>query len=42
VIKPGMILYEIGGVTEEAARLCLARLAHKMPLRVKMVKRRPM
>jgi len=34
VIKPGMILYEIGGVTEDAARLCLARLAHKMPLRV--------
>jgi large subunit ribosomal protein L16 len=28
--------------TEEAARLCLARLAHKMPLRVKMVKRRVM
>jgi large subunit ribosomal protein L16 len=42
VIKPGMILYEIGGVSEEAARLGRPRLAHKMPLRVKMVKRRPM
>jgi large subunit ribosomal protein L16 len=40
VIKPGAILYEIGGVTEEAARLCFARLAHKMPLRVRFVKRR--
>jgi large subunit ribosomal protein L16 len=41
-IKPGAILYEIGGVTEEAARLCFARLAHKMPLRVRFVKRRAM
>jgi ribosomal protein L16/L10AE len=42
VVKPGMILYEIGGVTEDAARLCLSRLAHKMPLRVRFVKRRVM
>ena len=42
VIKPGVILYEIGGVTEDAARLCLARLAHKMPIRVRFVKRRVM
>jgi len=42
VIKPGMILYEIGGVAEDAARLCMARLAHKMPVRVRFVKRRPM
>ena len=42
VVKPGTILYEIGGVTEEAAKVCFARLAHKMPLRVRFVKRRPM
>ena len=42
VIKPGTILYEIGGVSEDAARLCLSRLAHKMPLRVRFVKRRVM
>ena len=42
VIKPGTVLYEIGGVSEDAARLCLARLAHKMPVRVRFVKRRPM
>ena len=39
VIKPGTILYELSGVGEAAAKLCLARLAHKMPVRVRMVKR---
>lgn len=41
VIKPGTVLYEIGGVSEQAARICFARLAHKMPVRVRMIKRRP-
>lgn len=41
VVLPGTVLYEIGGTTEEAARLCLSRLAHKMPIRVRMIKRRP-
>ncbi len=41
-VKPGTVLYEIGGATEEAARLCFARLAHKMPVRVRMIKRRTM
>jgi large subunit ribosomal protein L16 len=40
VIKPGTVLYEIGGVSEEAARLCFARLAHKMPVRVRFLRRR--
>lgn len=39
VVKPGTILYEVAGVSEAAARICLARLAHKMPIRVRMVKR---
>ncbi len=39
VVKPGTILYELSGVSEEAAKICFARLAHKMPLRVRMVKR---
>ncbi len=42
VVRPGTVLYEIGGATEEAARLCFNRLAHKMPVRVRFVKRRPM
>ncbi|MDD3470265.1 MAG: 50S ribosomal protein L16 [Thermoguttaceae bacterium] len=42
VVRPGTILFEIGGVTEEAAKICFARLAHKMPVKVRMVYRRPM
>ncbi|MEK6236215.1 MAG: ribosomal protein L16, partial [Planctomycetales bacterium] len=42
VVKPGSILYEIGGVSEEAARSCFQRLAHKIPVRVRMVERLPM
>jgi large subunit ribosomal protein L16 len=40
VVKAGTVLYEIGGVTEESARLCFTRLAHKMPVRVRFVRRR--
>ncbi|HEV7278698.1 MAG TPA: 50S ribosomal protein L16 [Pirellulaceae bacterium] len=39
VVKPGTVLYEVGGVTEQQARICLARLAHKMPVRVRFVSR---
>jgi hypothetical protein len=27
-------------VTEEAARMCFSRLAHKMPVRVRFIRRR--
>lgn len=39
VVKPGTVLYEIGGVSEEAARLCFARVAHKMPIRCRFITR---
>ena len=42
VVRPGTVLYEIGGISEEAARICFARLAHKMPVKVRLLKRRPM
>ena len=42
VVRPGTVLYEIGGVSEEAARLCFTRLAHKMPVRVRFLRRRPL
>ena len=42
VVKPGTVLYEIGGVSEDAARVCFTRLAHKMPVRVRFLKRRPL
>ena len=40
-VKPGTVMYELGGVSEEQARVCLARLAHKMPIRVRFVRRLP-
>src|SRR3954467_9055089 len=41
VIKPGMILFEVSGIPETAARDCLARVAYKMPFRCRFVTRRP-
>ncbi len=41
VIKPGLILFELAGVSEDAARECFARVAYKLPLRVKLVGRLP-
>jgi large subunit ribosomal protein L16 len=41
VVKPGMVLYEIAGLPEAAARDCLARVAYKMPFRCKLIGRRP-
>ena len=38
-VRPGTILYELSGVTDQQAKICFARLAHKMPVRVRMVKR---
>jgi large subunit ribosomal protein L16 len=40
VIKPGTVLFEVGGTTPENAKLALNRVAHKLPLRVRLVKRR--
>jgi large subunit ribosomal protein L16 len=39
VVKPGTVLYEVAGISEAAAKICFARLAHKMPVRVRMVRR---
>ena len=41
VVKPGTVLFEVSGIPEEAAKVCFARLAHKMPVRVRLIKRRP-
>ncbi len=41
VVKPGMVLFEIGGLPEATARDCLARVAYKMPFRCRLVARRP-
>ncbi|AOM84552.1 50S ribosomal protein L16 [Salisediminibacterium beveridgei] len=39
VVKPGKILFEIAGVSEEVAREALRLAAHKLPVRTKFVKR---
>ena len=39
VLRPGTVLFEIGGTSEQAARMCFSRLAHKMPVRVRMIRR---
>jgi large subunit ribosomal protein L16 len=39
VIRPGKILFELAGVSEAAARECFARVAYKLPVRVRLVGR---
>jgi len=39
-VKPGTMMYEVGGLPEELAREALVRTAHKMPVKVKFVPRR--
>jgi large subunit ribosomal protein L16 len=40
VVKPGTVLFEIGGAPYEIAKTALARTAQKMPMRCRMVSRR--
>ncbi|MBI1372881.1 MAG: 50S ribosomal protein L16 [Phycisphaera sp.] len=40
VVRPGTILFEIAGVPEGLAKEALARIAHKMPFKCRMVQRR--
>ena len=39
VVKPGTVLYEMEGVTEEVAREALRLAAHKLPLSTKFIAR---
>jgi large subunit ribosomal protein L16 len=38
-VKPGTVIYELGGVTEELAKECFALIAHKMCVKTKFVVR---
>ena len=38
-VKPGRVLFEMDGVTEEKAKEALIKAAHKLPLKVKFIKR---
>ena len=39
-VRPGTVMFEIGGVEEDVAKQALARVAHKMPIKCRFVKRR--
>ena len=40
VVKPGTVLFEIDGVTEDAAKRAFNRVAHKLPIKVRLIRRR--
>ena len=39
VVKPGRVMFEIAGVSEELAREAMRLAAHKLPIKCKFVKR---
>jgi len=39
VVKPGRVLFEMSGVTEEVAREALRLAGHKLPVKVKFIKK---
>lgn len=39
-VKPGTMLFEIAGVSEDVAKRALRRVAHKMPIRCRFLHRR--
>lgn len=39
VVKPGKILFELAGVSEEVAREAMRLASHKLPIKTKFVKR---
>ena len=39
VVKPGRVMFEIGGVSEEVAREALRLAMHKLPVKCKFVKK---
>jgi large subunit ribosomal protein L16 len=38
-VKPGRVLFEISGVSEELAREAMRRASHKLPVKTKFVAR---
>lgn len=39
VVKPGRIMFEMGGVTEEVAKEAMRLAAHKLPIKTKFIAR---
>jgi large subunit ribosomal protein L16 len=40
VVKPGTVLYEVGGISQEKARQTMARIAHKLAVKSRFIPRR--
>ena len=40
VVKPGTVMFELGGVLEETARATFNKVSHKLPIRTRLVRRR--
>lgn len=38
-VKPGRVLFEVAGVSEELAREAMTRAIHKLPLKARIIKR---
>jgi large subunit ribosomal protein L16 len=41
IVKPGTILYELAGISEDLARAAFSRIAYKLPVTTRFVTRRP-
>ena len=39
VVKPGRVMFEIGGVSEELAREAMRLAAHKLPIKCKLIRK---
>lgn len=39
-VKPGHVIYELAGVTEEKATMAFNRVAHKLPIKTRLIRRR--
>ena len=42
VVKPGRVMFEIAGVSEEVAKAAMSRAIHKLPIKCKFVVRKDM
>jgi large subunit ribosomal protein L16 len=42
VVKPGLILFEVGGIRRDAAKEALRLASHKLPIATRMVSRDPL
>jgi large subunit ribosomal protein L16 len=40
VLKPGTVIFEIGGVPEDVAKTAFVRVCHKLPVNTRMIRRR--